>query len=144
DQAIEAWFLQTIRSQKFGGFFLFHFGKFGFEAAADSDDSGVGAALESTEFVALHGGIELASFVIAEIEDIEHGALREKKESADGAALLGSELEFAQRLFGFEMRLAFFEDGFFELLLLVLLLFQFLFEFFKALRDLLVVGEDEL
>ena len=115
NQAIEAGFFQAVGCEQLGGFFFFHLRELGFEASANGHDRGIGSALQCAEFVALDRGGKLGGFVVAKIQHVEHGTLRQKQKSADGLALFGRQFQLAQGLFGFQMRFALFEDGFFEL-----------------------------
>jgi len=57
--------------------------------------------LQRGEFVLFDSLVEISGFVIAKIQHIEHGALRQKQKSPDGPALFCGQFEFAKRLFSF-------------------------------------------
>src|SRR5262245_30248444 len=119
DQAVEARLLKAVGGEKLACFFVVHLGQLRFEPAADRDDSGVRTAFERAEPVALDRAFELAGLVVSKIQDVQHRTLRQEEKAADGFALFGAKSQLAQRLFGFKMRLAFVENGFFPFKLLV-------------------------
>ena len=93
--------------------------------------------------MARDGGIEFADFVIAQIQHVEHGTLREKHEAGEHLALLRRELELAQRPLGGDRLLAAQQQ---RLLVLERRLFFSLEVFLQALEpalDLLEVGEHQ-
>jgi hypothetical protein len=143
NQAVEARLLQAVGGQQLRGFLVVHFGKFGFETAADSHNRGVGAALQGSELVFRDRLVHFGGFFIAKIQDVEHGALGQKEEAANGFAFFGGKLKFTKRFFGFEMRFTLFKDTLFVFQNRILLFLEVLFNALKAFADLVVVGEDE-
>jgi hypothetical protein len=143
NEAVQARLFQAIGGEHLRRFGVTHFGKFGFQASADRDHCGVLAALQCTQLVTVNGSFQFAGFVVAEIQYEEHRPLRQKQKSADGFALFGSQVQFAQRLFGFEMGFALFQNCFFQFEILVGFLFEIFFETLEALVDLFEVGKNQ-
>ena len=90
------------------------------------------------------GLVHFGSFIVAQIQHVQHRSHRHKQKSADGLAFFGCERQFAQRLFGFQMRFALFQNVFFLFEQLVGLLLEVLIDAFEALGNLFVIGKDQL
>src|SRR5271165_1951268 len=88
--------------------------------------------------------VHLGRFVIPQIQHLEHWPLLQEQEAANRLAFLRRQLQFAQRLFGFEMRFALLEHRFFPFQRGILFLFQVLVHALQPLGNLFVVGENQL
>src|ERR1700690_2348512 len=84
DEAGEAALGQAVAGEEFGGIGVGHFGEFGFDFAADGSGSGVGAGRDFGQAVLRDRGFQVFAQVraLADVQDIEHGLLTQKHESA--------------------------------------------------------------
>ncbi len=92
----------------------------------------------------LDGGVQLVHFVVAQIKHVEHRPQRKKHEAGEDLALLGRELELAQRMFAFDRRAAAHERRLLVLAGGVFLALEVFLQPLQAALDLFEIGEHQL
>ena len=144
DQALQSGFLQAVAGQILALLVARQFGELGFDLAADGGHGGVRAAGQRTVAVFLLALVQAAGVLFADIEHVEHRLLREELEAADALLVIGIELQLAQRLVGFEQRLAFHQQLEFAVELGILDLLAIFVQALQALLHHHEVAEDQL
>ena len=146
DEADEAALVEAIGAEEFGGFFVVHLGKLGFDLAADGGCAGVGARGDFVELVFAHGFIQIIAEggAFADVDDVEHGPLREKHEALDELLFLVGHFEFSEREFRLEGFFGAEKESLFAFEFAGAALLEVLLEALEALLNLAEVADDQI
>jgi len=146
DQPRQAAIFQSVAAQKFRGVFVAHLGEFRFDLAADRARSGIGTRRYFNEIVFRDCRFEVfAQFgALANVEHVEHRLLAQEHEAANALLVVGRDLHFAQRLFGFEKSFGLDEQLVFFFQFGRLHLLQIFFQALQPLFDLAEVAHHQV
>src|ERR1019366_754159 len=95
DQALEPRLTQPVAGQILELLAAGEFGELRLDLAADGGDGSAGASGQRAVAVLLFALVQAAGFLLADVEHVKHGLLREKLEAADALFVLGIEGELA-------------------------------------------------
>ena len=146
DEAHQAALLEAVAGKELGGLLVGHLGQLGLDLAADDGGGRAGTRGQLRQPVLLHRLLQVAAQVgaLADVERVEHGLLAEEHEAAHALAVLGGELQLAQRALLLQLRLGAQDEVVLALQLGVAHLLEVFFQALRALFDLAQIADHEV